>query len=116
MKLVKFFSVFLLGLFFMTPSLHASSGGKGKVEIVITSKTSPAQLDSLKKAATAQGMTIDVDGTVYTNTGTLKQISGTVTVSEKVFGTFKSSNVGTITITKKGNKLNINVADPTAAQ
>ena len=105
-------SIFLfMILFFISQPAHAISTDKGKMVIVITNKTNKAQLDSIQKVVTAQGGEIDFDGFIYSNTGELKSISGTISFPPKTSATFKSDNVGTITITKKGAALKVEVAD-----
>ncbi|MBI3509884.1 MAG: hypothetical protein HY064_04420 [Bacteroidetes bacterium] len=114
MKPGTFFSAILISVIFLFVShpLSATPAGKGKIEIVITSHTTRAQLDSMETALAAQGVTLDVDMAIFSKAGQLERISGKVTFSAKQFGTFSSDNVGTITITKKGGAMKINVQDP----
>jgi hypothetical protein len=118
MKSVRLFSAFFFffALFFVAPQLHASTSGKGKIVIVITSKTSQLQLDSIKTVMAAQGMEMDIEGTIYSKGGQLKSISGSIVFSPKQTLTFKSDNVGTITITKKGSTGKIEVVDTAPVQ
>jgi len=116
MKPVKIFSTFffLFALFFISPSLHASTTAKGKTQVVITQKTSQHQLDSIKTALSAQGIDMDVNLTIYTNSGQLKRISGSITTPKQT-GTFVCDDMGTITILIKGATFKITVAPATVA-
>jgi hypothetical protein len=112
---MKTFSAFffLFALFFVSPSLHASATSKGKTQVVITQKTSLHQLDSIKTALATQGIDIDFNFTIYSNSGQLKRIAGSIT-TPKQSGTFASDDMGTITILIKGSSFKITVAAPAA--
>ncbi len=113
MKSAKLFSTLLLfvSVFFLTQPAHAANAGKGKIEIIITSNTTQHQLDSIKTAVALKGIDMDIDGTVRSKAGQLKNISGKITCSPKSSATFSSDRVGTITIAIKGSSIKVDVKD-----
>lgn len=107
---------FFFALFFISAPLHAAaSKGKGKTEIVITQTTSQHQLDSIKTAMAAQGIELDITMTIYSKTGQLKRISGTIATAEAPAQTFTCDEMGTVDILIKGKTLKVTSTPATTA-
>jgi hypothetical protein len=84
-----------------TPAASAQvSSDSDKTEIILTSRTTPDQLESMIKQLDEKGMELKVTKAEHSKSGRLRSISGEVDFKDGHSGNFESTRVKKIVITR----------------